>query len=241
MRIPLIDEECIPIASKQHIFSPEVADAVQSEVRKLADGGVIRKSTSAWAARCVTVRKRDGTLRLCQYYRGLNGCTRTNSDGLGNIQEMFQRLSGNSRFTSTDLASGFFQLPIVEADRHKTAFRDAFRQLWEYVRCGFGLKILPPAFASMVGDLLGNLKEKGVDNYLDEIIIYSADFDSHVTLVRAGLSRLQEGGLSADFAKSRRCCASLEFVGMVVDRQGVRLVDSTLAAVADPSLPFTVE
>ena len=64
---------------------------------------------------------------------------------------------GRSSFTYIDLASGFFQLPIVEADRHKTAFRDVFGQLWEYVRCDFALKILPPAFASMVADLLGDL------------------------------------------------------------------------------------
>ena len=138
----------------------------------------------------------EGTLRLCQDYRALNGCMRTDSGGLGNIQEMFQRLNGNAWFTSIDLASGFFQLPIVETDRHKTAFRDAFGQLWEYVRCGFGLKILPPAFASMVADLLGDLKGKGVENYLDDILIYSAGFDSHLALVAAVLARLQAGGLS---------------------------------------------
>ena len=241
LRIPLIDEGCVPIAAKQQRFSPEEADAVQSEVGKLADRGIIRKSTSAWAARCVTVHKKDGTLRLCQDYRGLNGRMLNNSGGIGNIQEMFQRLSGNSWFTSIDLASGFFQLPIVEADRHKTAFRDAFGQLWEYVRCGFGLKVLPPAFASMVVDLLGDLKGKGVENYLDDILIYSTDFDSHLALVAAVLSRLQEGGLSVNFAKSRWCCASLEFVGMVVDRQGVRPAESKIAAVAELSPPTTVE
>ena len=147
MRIPLIDEECAPIAVKQQHFSPEEADAVQLKVKKLADRGIIRKSNSLWAARCVTVREKDGTLRLC---RALNRFMRTDSDDLGNIQEMFQRLGANSWFTSIDLASGFFQLPIVEEDHHKTAFQDAFGQLWEYVRCGFGLKILPPAFARTV-------------------------------------------------------------------------------------------
>ena len=72
LRIPLIDEDCAPIAAKQQRFSPEQADAIQREVKKLAEAGIIRKSTSAWAARCVTVRKKDDTLRLCQDYRSLN-------------------------------------------------------------------------------------------------------------------------------------------------------------------------
>lgn len=96
LRIPLIDEECAPIAAKQQRFSPEEADAIQLEVKKLADRGIFCKSTSTWAARCVTVRKKDGTLRLCQDYRTLNSCMRTDSGGLGNTQEMLQRLGGNS-------------------------------------------------------------------------------------------------------------------------------------------------
>ena len=157
------------------------------------------------------------------------------------IQEMFQRLSGNSWLTSEDLASGFFQLSIAETDRHKTAFRDAFGQLWEYVRCDFGLKILPSAFASTVAELLGDRKGSGVENCLEDILIHSADFDHHLDLVPAVLSRLQAGGLSVNFAKSKWCFASLEFVGMVMDRQGVRLVESKLAAIAGLTPPTTVK
>ena len=176
LRIPLIGEEFAPIAATQQRFSAEEADVIQLEVKKLADRGVIRESTSAWATICVTVRKKDGNLRLCQDYRALNSCMRTDSDGLGNTLEMFRRMSGNSWFTFIDRASGFFQLPIVEADRHKMAFRDAFGRLWEYARCGFGLKILTPTFASVVADLLGDLKGNGMENDLDDNLIYSGDF-----------------------------------------------------------------
>ena len=89
LRIPLVDEECEPIAAKQQRFSPEQADAIQREVKQLAGAGIIRKSSSAWAARCVTVRKKDGTLRPCQDYRALNNLMKTDSGGLGDIQGIF--------------------------------------------------------------------------------------------------------------------------------------------------------
>ena len=46
---------------------------------------------------------------------------------------------------------GFLQLEIHEDDQHLTAFRDADEKLYEYVRCGFGLKTVPSAFANYVG------------------------------------------------------------------------------------------
>ena len=80
------------------------------------------------------------------------------------------------------------------------------------------MTIIPPAFASMVADLLGDLKGDGVENY-----------------------DIQGVGRSVNFAKSKWCCASLKSVGMVVDRQGVRPAESDIAAVAELSTPTTVE
>ena len=111
----------------------------------------------------------------------------------------------------------------------------------EYVRYGVGLKILPPAFASMVADVLGDLKDKGVGTYLDDILICHANFDSHLDLMEAVLSRLQAGGLSVNVAKSKWCCPSLEFVGMIVDQQGLPLAVSKLAAVAELTPPTMVD
>ena len=77
------------------------------------------------------------------------------------MQGIIQQYQGRSWFPSIDLASGFFQLSIAEEDRHKTAFRDALGQLWEYMRCGFGLKILPPAFAKYGITIVERLARKG--------------------------------------------------------------------------------
>ena len=138
----------------------------------------------------MTVPKKDGTLRLCQDYRAPNNRIKTDSGGLDDMQGIFQRCQCCSWFTSINLASGFLQLPIVEEDRHKTAFLDAFGQLWKYMWCGFGLKILPPAVARVVAELLSGLRGKGVENYLDGILIYTKNFEQHLTLIDAVLTRL---------------------------------------------------
>ena len=105
------------------------------------------------------------------------------SGGLGETQGSFQLLAGNGWLVPMGLTSGFSQFPIVDPDRHTLAFQDAFGLLWEYELCGFGIHTLPPAFAVMVADLLEDLNEDGVNNYFDDILIYSATFDRHLALM----------------------------------------------------------
>ena len=65
LEFPLIDESCTPFAAKQRCFSPEERRMIREEIHKLLDRGVIRPSTSPWAAQCLCVMKKDGALRLC--------------------------------------------------------------------------------------------------------------------------------------------------------------------------------
>jgi len=241
LRLPLTREDCTPYAAKQRRYSPEEETMIQSEVTKQFQTGAIRRSTSAWAANCVVVRKKDGTARVCQDYRGLNASLKSDSGGLGDIQSIFDGMKGASCFTSIDLASGFTQLEIAEEDKHKTAFRDAHGTLWELNRCGFGLKTLPAGFAAFVGGALGSLKGKGVQNWLDDIIIYTKRVEGHLDLLRQVLEKLSKAGLSVNFSKSWWCCPQQEFVGMVVDRLGVRPSQSKIDAIAQLTRANTVE
>ena len=124
---------------------------IQTEVAKLLKNGSIRESTSDWAASCLTFRKKYGTVRIVQDFRGANALLESQSGGLGDVH-ITDEMEGSKCFSSIGLASGFLQLDIHEDDRHLTAFRDADGKLYEYVRCGFGFKTVPSAFANYVGD-----------------------------------------------------------------------------------------
>ena len=71
-------------------------------------------------------------MRLCVDWRRLNSLLVIDIGGLGDMQSMLSNLKGKRYFTQSDLASGFHQLPIAEKGKHKTAFRDADGQLWEF-------------------------------------------------------------------------------------------------------------
>lgn len=143
LKLNLKKYSCKPHVAGSRSFTPEETEAIQLEVMKLYERGIIEPSTSLWAAVCVTVRKKEGTLRLCQDYRRLNYLRELDSGGLGDMQRIFGGLKGIKYFTSINLASGFFHLSIQEGDRHLTAFCDARGHIWQYKRCRFGFKVLP--------------------------------------------------------------------------------------------------
>lgn len=159
LELPLINEFCTPFAAKQRRFSPEERRMIRAEIQKLIDRGIIRRSMSPWAAQCLCVKKKDGTMRLCIDWRELNKRLVSDSGGLGDMQSIFDGLKGKRYFTQLDLASGFHQINIAEKDRFKTAFRDADGLLYEFTRAGFGLTVLPAAFTRRVKSALGNLND----------------------------------------------------------------------------------
>lgn len=118
----------------------------------------------------------------------------------------FSTVCSGPNYATPDSASVFFQLPVVERDRFRTAFQDAPGSLWEYNRCGFGLKILPAAFSRLVSDALGALKGRGVEHWLDGVINFTMAFDEHLESLQAVMQHSVDSGLSV---KAKKCAWAL--------------------------------
>ena len=241
MRLELKDPNSAPFVTPMRHYTPEQRKMIQAEIEKLYKAGAIVPSTSQYASCCHTVRKKDGTVRVVQDFRGLNALLKAQSGGLGDLLTIYDEMDQAAYFSCLDLASGFLQLTIHEADRHLTAFRDAEGKLWEYVRCGFGLKTVPSAFANYVGGSIMDVKKKGVRNWLDDMIIPTRTFEQQLELLRETFDCLRRGKLSVNLPKSEFCFSVVEWLGMVIDRFGVRPAPSKIEAITQLSQPSTVE
>ena len=127
------------------------------------------------------------------------------SGGLGDLLTVYDEMDQSAYFSCLDLASGFLQLTIHEVDRHLTAFRDAEGKLREYVRCGFGLRRVPSAFANYVGGSIMRVKKKGVRNWLDDIVTSARTFEEQIELLRGTFDCLRQSKLSVNLPKSELC------------------------------------
>ena len=107
--------------------------------------GVISPSNSPWASPVTLAPKKDGGYRVCIDYRHMNAVTKKDRYPLPHIQDIFDTVGCGKIFTTLDLKSGYWQLPVAEADREKTAFV-CHRGQFQYNRVSFGLANAPSFF-----------------------------------------------------------------------------------------------
>ena len=134
--------------------------------------GVIEPANGPWSSPMVLIKKKDGSVRFCVDYRRLNDVTVKDVYPLPRIDDVLDRLGGAKFFTTLDLYKGYWQVPMAEADRPKTAFVTP-DGLFQFKRMSFGLCNAPASFQRMMDTILGPLKWKICLVYMDDILIYS--------------------------------------------------------------------
>ena len=198
--------------------------------------GWIRESQSPAGAPILFTPKEDGTLRLCVDYRGLNKITVKNRYPLPRIDEMLDRLSNSQIFTKIDLRDAYHRIRIKRGDEWKTAFRTRYGH-FEYKVMPFGLTNAPATFQSYIHRALRGLIDVTCIVYLDDILIFSQDLESHQRAVREVLARLRKWALYAKRSKCHFHVSEVEFLGYIVGNRGVRMDASRVATVAEWPIP----
>ena len=141
--------------------------------------GVIRPSNSPYAAGVVLVPKKDGKTRVCIDYRNLNEQTDKDAYPLPLIEDLLESIAGYERYTTLDLDSGYWQIPMDDASIHKTAFTCKFGT-FEFVVMPFGLTNAPATFQRTMDQVLDKFIRDGrVCVYLDDICIKSKKQEDH--------------------------------------------------------------
>jgi hypothetical protein len=202
--------------------------------------GFIRPSKSPAGAPILFVKKKDGSLRLCVDYRGLNAVTKKNRLSLPLISEMLEQTKGATIFTKIDLRGAYNLLRIQKGDEWKTAFRTRYGH-FEYAVMPFGLSNAPAAFQNLMNDVLRDFLDQGVINLLDDILIYSKLGEDHDAKVRAVLDRLRANKLYAKLEKCEFSVDRVEFLGHILSKEGVSMCKSKVDAILKWPVPRTVK
>ena len=112
--------------------NPAVRREEMAQVQQVLASGIIRPSNSPWALPVVMVKKKDGSLCFCVDSHQLNAATVKDAHPLPRIDDLLDALHGACWFSTLDLKSGYWQVPIMEWDKEKTAFRTSIGQLYEF-------------------------------------------------------------------------------------------------------------
>ena len=183
--------------------------------------GVVRPSCSPWASPMVLIRKKDGKWRFCVDYRKLNSVTeRGDAFPLPRVDATLDSLAGSKLFTTLDLASGYWQVEVLEEDKSKTAFPTPYG-LFEFNVMPFGLTNAPATFQRLMQCVLAGLSPEQCLTYIDDVIVFSASFEQHLTRLRAVLDRIAKAGLRLKTAKCQFVQRQVKYLGHVVSEQGI--------------------
>lgn len=182
--------------------------------------GIISKSVSEYASPLVLVWKKTGELRICTDFRWLNAKTVKDAHPLPHQGDCLAALGGNAFFSTMDLTSGFYNVPLHESDRRYTAFTTPLG-LYEYNRLPQGLCNSPASFMRMMMSVFGDLNFSSLLCYMDDLLVFAPSEVEALSRLETVFSRLRANNLKLSQKKCHFLRRSVRFLGHVVSSDGV--------------------
>ncbi|GKD87911.1 putative reverse transcriptase domain-containing protein [Tanacetum coccineum] len=227
-----------PVARAPYRLAPSEMQELSNQLQELSDRGFIRPSTSPWGAPVLFVKKKDGSFRMCIDYRELNKLTVKNRYPLPRIDDLFDQLQGSSVYSKIDLRSGYHQLRVRDEDIPKTAFKTRYRH-YEFQVMPFGLTNAPAVFMDLMNRVCKPYLDKFVIVFIDDILIYSRNKEEHANHLRIILELLKKEKLYAKFSKCDFWIRIVQFLGHLIDSQGLHVDPAKIEAVKNWTSPTT--
>jgi len=190
-------------------------------VYEMIKDDIVEPSNSCWSSRVVLAPKPNGGIRFCIDYRAVNSVSVRDVYPLKNMDDLIGSLDGATFFTSVDLESGFWQLPVALGDRPKTAFVTP-DGLFQFKRLPFGLQASPPNFQRLMDRVLGGLQWEECLCYLDDILIFGTTFEEHCERLDRVLQAIGDAGLTLNPKKCIFGAQEVKFLGHIVSYEGIK-------------------
>ncbi len=200
----------------------------------------IRHSKSLAGAPILFVKKKDGSLRMCVDYRGLNKVIIKNRYPLPLISGLLDQLGQAKIHTKIDLRGAYNLVRIKEGDEWKTTFRTRYGH-FEYNVMPFGLTNASAIFQHLMNDVFREFLDDFVVCYLDDILVFSKNEEEHINHVRLVLEKLRTVGLYIKLGKCVFHQPQVEFLGYIILGEGLSMDPKKIRTVTKWKKPATVQ
>ena len=238
-KIVLKDPDTPPFKGCFHRIPPPQVDEVREHLKLMLDVGVVQPSNSPWCNAVVLVRKKDGSLHFCIDFRRLNALTVKDSHPLPRICETLESLAGAAHYSTFDLNSGFWQVPMDEEIKQYTAFTLGSMGLYECESMPFGLCNTPSTSQRLMQNCLGKLNLTYWLIYLDDVIVFSETPEEHLQRMRVVFNHLREHCLKLKPSKCEVFKPEINYLAHHVSQKGVLSSKKNLESIAQCLPPDT--
>lgn len=212
-KIELTDN--IPVRSPVYNCTPPKLEAIKTQINEMLRDGTITPSTSNYASSCFLVPKPNGEQRLVIDYRKLNRKVKFDGFPLPSAELAFMYLKDAKYFTVLDLNKSYFQVPLDKASRECTAFVTPVG-LFEFKYLPMGISIGGQILSRLMDTLFQDIKYKFLLTYVDDLLLFSKDYNTHLENVREVLNRLRNAGFTVKPSKISFAHQQIKFLGHLI-------------------------
>lgn len=209
------DERNIPTKARPIQMNHEMVEICKTEINHLLENGIISPSNSPWSCSAFYVNnsaeKERGAPRLVINYKPLNSVLKWIRHPIPNKRDLLKRTYKANLYSKFDMKSGFWQIQINKEDRYKTVFNVPFGH-YEWNVMPFGLKNAPSEFQNIMNGIF-NPYSYMLIVYIDDVLIFSEDIDSHFKHLSTFLNVVKTNGLVVSAKKIRLFQTSIRFLG----------------------------
>jgi hypothetical protein len=237
--IPLVPRRLPPnIHLYRHPFSQK--NEIEKMVQELLNAGAIHPSTSPYSSLVVMVLKKQDSWKMLPNFRALKKLTIKDKFPIPIIDDLLDELSGTQFFTKLDLRSGYDQIHMKEVDIPKSSFR-THEGHYEFLVMPFGLCNAPSTFQSLMNRVFHPFLHHFVLVFFDDILIYRKTWTYHLAHVDQVLHLLSQHQLFLKHSKCAFGASEVEYLGHLVDKDGVRVDPENIEAMQDWPHPKTLK
>ena len=225
-----------PISCKARRLSPDKFRALQDELKRLCEQGVLKRSQSAWSCPIVMVKKKSGSWRLCADLTSLNKILKPRKYALPNVNDFTSLAHGCTVFSSIDIADAYYNIKVDPKDRHKLTITTPLGN-YQYNYLPMGLASSSTYFQLLMNEVVAGIPQTFC--YLDDVIIMSKSHSEHLLTLHTVFARLRDHGLVVNASKCNMGVKSLSFLGFDVSPEGLLPSQTEVKVVDENSLPNT--
>lgn len=212
-------------------------NSTDKTMNSMVDAGIIERADCSYCSPLRIIVKKDGSVRVCLDARFVNDIIESDHESPPLIDEIMQQFHGINFMTLSDLASGYWQIPLHSDSRKYTAFLYN-SQMYQFCRIPFGLKTAGSAFMRAISMALGDRFKDFLTVYVDDFLIATrGSFEDHLNSVESVFTVLQEKNFTLSLTKSLFCKEQVNFLGYELTKNGIRPVNEKLESISNFECP----
>ena len=235
----LVQEGARPVTTRPYKVPYAMRGQVEQELDRLQKCGVLTPiEHSEWSTGIVAIPKKDGSVRICGNYKTtVNPVLEQVPPPNINVEDILANLSGGTIFTTLDLAHAYNQIELDEESK-KFLVISTHKGLFQQNRLVFGITSAPAIWQSTIEQVLQGLP--GVQVYLDDILVTGRTPEEHRANLDRVLTRLADRNLTLKKEKCQFAQESVQFLGHVIDAEGIHAVEEKVKQIENLPAPTDV-